>query len=113
MELLALGARFFELLGYVLAVLSVSILGAGVIWALRLHVPQKFRLLSVIASLVALAAAGGSVLLWLVLSSQPPPLGMGKSPQTPRMDQAARSRDVSENRQIIEVYVRPDGTVLA
>ena len=96
----------------VLAVLSVSILGAGVIWALRLHVPQKFRLLSVIASLAALAAAGGSVLLWLVLSSQPQPPGMGKTRRTPRMDQAAGGRHVSKSPQLIEIYVRPDGTVL-
>ncbi|MEX2027232.1 MAG: hypothetical protein WEH44_08020, partial [Pirellulaceae bacterium] len=106
MELLALGARFFELLGYVLAVLSVSVLGAGVIWALRLHVPQKFRLLSVVASLAALAATGGSVLLWLVLSSQPPPPGMGKAQRTPGMDQATGGRDVSKSLQLIEVYVR-------
>lgn len=116
MELLAQGARFYELLGYVLAVLSAGILAAGVIWSLRVYVREKYRTFFLVATLAALSTICGGVLLQLVLT-QPlsPALFDAQPPQqidrrTERFDPTDRVQQIEVQK--IEVHVNPDGTVL-
>lgn len=111
MELLAPGARFFELLGYALAVLAVGILFAGVIWSLRLHVSQKRREFFLIASLATLAVFCGGGFLLLVLT-QPLTPGMQRVQGLERPDRRSVGEDDMDGVYTTEIQVRPDGTVL-
>jgi biopolymer transport protein ExbD len=110
-ELLAQGARFFELLGYVLAVSAVGILGAGVIWSVRSHVPGKHRELFLFASLGALTTLCGGMLLLLVLS-QPLSPNMISVPRSSPKDRGRGGEDATHGVYTVELRVRPDGTVL-
>lgn len=112
MELLAQGARFFELLGYALAVLAVGILFAGVIWSLRLHVSEKRRAFFLVASLAALSVLCGGGFLLLVLT-QPLTPGMQRMQRLERTDRrSVGDEDTDGGVYSTEIQVRPDGAVL-
>lgn len=111
MELLAQGARFFELLGYALAVLAVGILFAGVIWSLRLHVSEKRRTFFLVASLAALTVFCGGGFLLLVLT-QPLTPQMQRMQRLERTDRRSVGEDDIDGVYMTEIHVRPDGTVL-
>lgn len=109
-ELLAQGARFYELLGYILAVLAVGILLAGVLWSLRLHVPQQYRALFVVAGCAVLLVLCGSGLLVLVWS-QP----IAPAPLTSPASRLPLPEMVSDERPppspTAEIDVEADGSV--
>jgi biopolymer transport protein ExbD len=110
-ELLAQGARFYEVLGYTLAVLAVGILGAGVIWSLRLHVSQQRRALFLVGSLAALAMLCSAALLVLIVSQ---PLSFRTIPvQRPRqLDPGPGREDTSNGVYMVDVQVQADGALI-
>jgi len=112
-ELLAQGARFYELLGYALTMLAVGILGAGVTWSLRSRVPQKRRAFFLVTAFAALTTVCGGILLVLVLSQplSPQPLNLSM-PRPKQRDRASVGEDDTDGVLMIQVYVEPDGTVL-
>jgi len=112
-ELLAQGARFFEILGYALTVLAVGLVCAGVIWSLRLYVPEKRRTFFLVTALGALTTLCGGVLLVLVLSQplSPQPLNLSL-PRPKQRDRASVGEDDTDGVLMIQVFVQPDGTVL-
>ncbi|MGI8980422.1 MAG: ExbD/TolR family protein [Pirellulaceae bacterium] len=112
MELLAQGARFFEPLGYALAVLAVGILFAGVIWSLRLLVSEKRRTFFLVASLAALTLFCGGGFLLLVLT-QPLTPGTQRGQRFERTDRRSVGEDdIDGGVYTTEIHVRPDGTVI-
>jgi len=108
--LLAQGARFFELLGYFLAVLALGIVGGGVIWSLPLHVPQQRRALFIAASFAALTTLSFGALAWLVLSQPlaPEAINVQRRPN----DGGRPAEDVTGGVHSVRVDVQPGGTVL-
>jgi biopolymer transport protein ExbD len=102
-------ARFYELLGYTLGVLSVGIICAGVIWSLRTHISERRRKLFLIASFACLTTLCGGVLSWLVLSSpavRPPNLSRSRP-----IDSRPAGADVASPPIQFDIHVDPNGAL--
>jgi biopolymer transport protein ExbD len=109
--LLGQGARFHEFLGYTLAVLSIGILCAGIVWALRVHVSKRYRMLFVIGSFAALCPLSGGALTLLILTQPLLPETIQAQPPPPSSFGFPRA-EPAEELVNVEVYLKPDGTLV-
>ncbi len=102
-------ARFFELLGYALAVAAFAILACGLIWMLGRRFTGRFQIYFLVVSWLVVAAGGVAAFLWLVASNpmpQPgPALRRGPRPAEPLPSQPP------ETWQELTVQLAADGQV--
>lgn len=106
-----MGARFYEMLGYALAVLSFGILLTAVIWRLRLSIAEKRRTLFLVASFAGLATLGVGTLLILVMS-QPLSPRLVEPQQPRRLAPDCNRNEPDDHVRMLVVDVKPDGSVL-
>ena len=100
MQLMAQGARSFELLGYGLFIAAFAILAIGVVWSLTRSISDAYRFLLRLlftVLIIKIAAAAFFITAFFTLPS-PPSIG-STPPATPINDegQALTIRETTEN----------------